>query len=135
VIFLDHTIVHFEIPANDAEKLKKFYGELFGWTIEKYPGPTDYYLLGTVPVNEKTMMPIRPGVNGGLYLRKDSTMPDMAKPTNYISVESVEEYSKKIEALGGKIVVPKMEIPGLGWWALALDPEGNHFGILEYKQK
>ena len=58
----------------------------------------------------------------------------MAKPTNYISVESVEEYSKKIEALGGKIVVPKMEIPGLGWWAIALDPEGNHFGILEYKQ-
>jgi hypothetical protein len=59
----------------------------------------------------------------------------MAKPTNYISVESVEEYSKKVEAFGGKIVVPKMEIPGLGWWALALDPEGNHFGILEYMKK
>ena len=59
----------------------------------------------------------------------------MAKPINYISVESVEEYSKKVEALGGKIVVTKMEIPGLGWWALALDPEGNHFGMLEYMQK
>ncbi len=127
--------MHFEIPANDAEKLKEFYGELFGWTIEKYPGPTEYYLLGTVPVDERTMMPIRLGVNGGLYLRKDSAVPDMAKPTNYISVESVEEYSKKIGALGGKIVVPKMEIPGLGWWALALDLEGNRFGILEYKQK
>jgi predicted enzyme related to lactoylglutathione lyase len=102
--------------------LKSLYGDLFGWTIEKYSGPTEYYLLGTVPVDEKTMMPIRSGVNGGLYLRKDSTMSDMAKPTNYISVESVEEYSKKIEALGGKIVVSKMEIPGLGWWELALDP-------------
>ncbi len=79
---------------------------------EKYPGPTIYYLLGTVPVDEKTMMPIRPGVNGGLYLRKDSYNAYMAKQTNYISVESVDEYSKKIEALGGKIVVPKMEIPG-----------------------
>ena len=132
---MDHTIVHFEIPANDAEKLKKFYGDLFGWQIEKYPGPTTYYLLGTVPVDEKTMMPIRPGVNGGLYLRKDASMPDQAKPTNYISVESVNEYCKKVEALGGKIVVPKMEIQGIGWWALALDPEGNRFGILEYKQK
>jgi predicted enzyme related to lactoylglutathione lyase len=54
---------------------------------------------------------------------------------NYISVESVEEYSKKVVALGGKIVVPKMEITGIGWWALALDPEGNQFGILELMQK
>jgi predicted enzyme related to lactoylglutathione lyase len=59
----------------------------------------------------------------------------MAKSTNYISVESVEEYSKKVVSLGGKIVVSKMEIPGLGWWALALDPEVNHFGMVEYMQK
>ena len=91
-------------------------------------------MLETVPVDEK-MMPIRPGVNGGLFLKKDATMPGQAKPTNYVWVESVDEYSKKVEALGGKIVVPKMEIPGLGWWALALDPEGNHFGLLEYMQK
>jgi predicted enzyme related to lactoylglutathione lyase len=131
---MDHTIAHFEIPAKDVEKLKKFYVELFGWKMEKYPGPTAYYLIETVPV-DKNMMPIRPGVNGGLFDTKDATMPDQAKPTNYISVESVEEYSKKVEALGGKIVVPKMEIPGIGWWALALDPEGNHFGILEYAKK
>ena len=127
--------MHFEIPATDIEKMKKFYEDLFGWSIQKYPGPTVYYLVGTVPVDEKTMMPIRPGVNGGLYDKKDSSMPEMAKPTNYISVESVEDYSKKVVALGGKIVVPKMEITGIGWWALALDPEGNHFGILEYMQK
>ncbi len=103
--------------------------------MNKYPGPTIYYLVGTVPVDEKTMMPIRPGVNGGLYAKKDFSMPELAKPTNYISVESVEEYSKKVVDLGGKIVVSKMEIPGLGWWALALDPEGNHFSLLEYMQK
>jgi predicted enzyme related to lactoylglutathione lyase len=132
---MDHTIVHFEIPAVDIEKLSKFYSDLFGWTMNKYPGPTKYYLVGTVPVDEKTMMPIRPGVNGGLYEKKDASMPEMAKPINYISVESVEDYSKKIVDLGGKIVVQKMEIPGLGWWALALDPEGNAFGILEYMKK
>jgi len=127
--------VHFEIPADDIEKIKKFYQELFGWTMNKYPGPTTYYMMGTVPINEKTMMPIRPGVNGGLYEKKNASSPELAIPLNYISVESVEEYSKKIQALGGKILVPKMEIPTIGWWALAVDPEGNHFGILEYMRK
>jgi predicted enzyme related to lactoylglutathione lyase len=107
---------------------------LFGWKIEKYPGTTEYYLLQTVPVDDK-MMPIRAGVNGRLLLKKDATMPDQVKPTNYIWVESVDEYSKKVEELGGKIVVPKMEVPGLGWWAIALNPEGSHFGMLEYIQK
>jgi predicted enzyme related to lactoylglutathione lyase len=134
VNFLDHTIVHFEIPATDIEKLKKFYGALFGWKIEKYPGPTEYYLLQTVPMDEN-MMPIHAGVNGGLYRKQDASAPDLAKPINYISVESVDDFSKKIQQLGGKIIVPKMEIPNLGWWALALDPEGNHFGILEYMKK
>ena len=134
MIFLDHTIVHFEIPADDIEKLKIFYSELFGWKIEKYPGPTTYYNLQTVPVDEN-QKPIRPGANGGLFLRKDAQNPQMTQPTNYFSVESAEDYSKKIERLGGKIIVPKMEIPGLGWWVLALDPEGNRLGLLEYMKK
>jgi hypothetical protein len=57
------------------------------------------------------------------------------KPTNYILVESVDEYSNKIEELGGKVIVPKMEVPMIGWWAMVLDPEGNHFAILEEMQK
>ena len=109
--------------------------DLFGWTMNKYPGPTTYYLVGTVPVDEKTMMPLRSGVNGGLYEKKGAASPELARPINYISVEAVDEYSKKVEALGGKIVVPKMQITGIGWWALALDPEGNYFGLLEYLQK
>jgi uncharacterized protein len=123
---MDHTIVHFEIPADDVEKLRKFYSELFGWKIEKMPGPMDYWGIATVPVDEKGM-PVRPGVNGGMMKRQN---PDH-KPVNYIIVESVDEYVKKIEALGGRIVVPKMEITGIGWWAMALDPEGNQFAILQ----
>jgi len=123
---VDHTIVHFEIPADDLGKLRKFYSELFGWKIEKMPGPMDYWAIKTVPVNEKGM-PIRPGVNGGMMKRQHPEH----KPFNYIAVESVDEYTKKIETLGGTVLVPKMEVPGIGWWALALDPEGNQFGILE----
>jgi len=123
---MDHTIVHFEIPADNIKKLKKFYSELFGWKIEKTPGPVEYWSIETVPVDEKGM-PKRPGVNGGMMKRQNPEH----KPVNYISVESVDEYARKIEALGGKVCVPKMEIPGIGWWALALDPEGNQFAILQ----
>jgi hypothetical protein len=127
---LDHTIVHFEIPADNVQKLKEFYGGLFGWKIERYPGPMEYWSLQTVPVDDKGMT-LRPGVNGGLMPRQ---MPEQ-KPVNYISVESIDEYSKKAVALGGKIAVPKTELPGMGWWAIALDPEGNQIGLLEFLQQ
>ena len=123
---MDHTVVHFEIPADDVEKLRKFYSELFGWKIEKMPGPVEYWGIATVPVDEKGM-PQRPGVNGGMMKRQNPEH----KPVNYIAVESVDEYVKKIEALGGRVIVPKMEVPGIGWWALALDPEGNQFAMLQ----
>jgi predicted enzyme related to lactoylglutathione lyase len=123
---MDHTIVHFEIPADDVEKLRKFYSELFGWKIERTPGPVEYWGIATVPVDEKGM-PQRPGVNGGMMKRQNPEH----KPVNYIAVESVDEYVKKIEALGGRVIAPKTEVPGIGWWALALDPEGNQFAILQ----
>jgi predicted enzyme related to lactoylglutathione lyase len=123
---VDHTIIHFEIPADDIEKLRKFYSGLFGWKIEKIPGSMEYWGIETVPVDEKGM-PLRHGVNGGMIKRQNL----QHKPVNYIAVESVDEYTLKIEKLGGKIIVPKMEVPGIGWWAFAIDPEGNQFAIIE----
>jgi uncharacterized protein len=124
---VDHTMIHFEIPANDVEKLKKFYSDLFSWKIEKLGG-MEYYSITTVPTDGKGNL-LRPGVNGGLYKREQP----MQQPVNYIYVESVDEYAKKVTVLGGKIVVPKMEVTGMGWFALAQDPEGNTFGIFEVK--
>ena len=122
---VDHTIVHFDIMVEDVEKLRKFYTELFGWKMQKVPW-MDYWLIQTVPVDESGK-PIRLGVNGGIYKkeRRDD------RPRNYIAVESVDEYIEKIKALGGKIIVPKQEIPRTGWTAIALDPEGNPFAIFE----
>lgn len=126
---MDHTIVHFEIPAENVEKLKKFYADVFGWKIEKAPGPVEYWLIETVPVDEKMML-VRPGVNGGMY-KKD--MADQ-KQVNYFSVESIDQYIEKIKKTGGKIVQPKQEVMDVGWIAVAVDPEGNQFAILEPKQ-
>ena len=50
---------------------------------------------------------------------------------NTVAVESLEQTIKKIEQRGGKICVPKMAIPKIGWLAYAEDPAGNVFGIIE----
>ena len=125
---VDHTIVHFEIPAEDIDKLRRFYSKLFGWKIEAMPGFTDYWNIETVPIDDKGML-MRPGVNGGMMKKQNPEH----KLIYYIAVESVDVYSRKIEELGGKITVPKQEVPGVGWWAFALDPEGNLFGIFQNK--
>jgi len=123
---MDHTIIHFEIPATDAEKLKQFYAGLFGWKIEKYPGPMEYWMIQTVPVDEKGMT-LRPGVNGGMVKKERSEQ----KPVNYISVESIDESIEKVKKLGGKIASPKQQVPNVGWIATAMDPEGNDIALLQ----
>ena len=119
------TIVHFEIPADDVERSKKFYTDLFGWKIEKWPGSTvddkEYWMITTT--DEKG----NKALGGGMMKRQMSRHQN----TNFIDVESVDEYSSKVQQLGGKVVVPKMSVPGMGYLAYCLDTENNSFGIWE----
>jgi predicted enzyme related to lactoylglutathione lyase len=127
---LDHTVVHFEIPANNPEKLSEFYKSLFGWKIEKVAMEGgDYWMIETRPGTAQNMEEAmkRPGTNGGMMKKMDANQ----RPVNYVMVESVDEFSKKLQTLGGKIVVPKTPIPNMGAFAVALDPENNAFGIFE----
>ena len=124
-----NTIVHFEIPADDPEKLAAFYTGLFGWKITKMGGmpgmeDVDYWGVETVPADEQGR-PTEQGVNGGLMKRM---MPEQ-KITNYISVSNVEEYTAKAVSLGATIIMPKMAVPHMGWFAQFVDPSGNVIAI------
>lgn len=123
---MDHTLMHFEIPANDVEKLKSFYEEVFGWKIIQASGPIEYWVIQTVPVDSNGML-LRPGVNGGMYKKQ---VPE-SKPVNYFAVESISDFLEKIEKLGGKVTQPKQEVPEIGWIAAAEDPEGNLFALIQ----
>jgi predicted enzyme related to lactoylglutathione lyase len=123
---MDHTIVHFEIPAVDVEKLKRFYEEVFGWKIIQVGGPIEYWIIQTVPTDDRGML-LHTGVNGGMYRRQASE----SKPVNYIAVESITDFLDKIVKLGGKVTQPKQEVPEVGWVAAAEDPEGNAFALIE----
>ena len=123
---MDHTLMHFEIPVNDVDKLKRFYEEVFGWKIVQASGPIEYWVIQTVPVDKDGML-VRPGVNGGMYKKQ---VPE-SKPVNYFSVESISNFLEKIVKLGGKVTQPKQEVPEIGWIAAAEDPEGDIFALIQ----
>jgi uncharacterized protein len=113
-------VVHFEITADDPERAIAFYKDVFGWEIHKWDGPMDYWMVQTGPTEQ-------PGINGGVVRR----MGPGTMHINTVDVPSVDEYTAKIEANGGTIVLPKMAVPGVGWLAYAKDTEGSIFGIMQ----
>lgn len=118
-------VVHFEIHGTDPQQLSTFYRKVFDWSISKWDGPQDYWLI-------KTGEPGQPGIDGGLFKR----MPGQSgnRVTAYvctIDVPNLAEYANRITANGGNEAVPKMAIPGVGWLAYYTDPDGNIFGIMQ----
>jgi uncharacterized protein len=108
-------IVHFEINADDPERAIKFYSEVFGWSIDLWTGPAEYWLINTGQ-----------GINGGIMRRMDK-----ATTINTVQVASIDEFMKKVVAGGGHIVTPKLTIPGVGLHAYCRDTEGNLFGLIQ----
>ena len=110
-------VVHFEIPSADPEKSKTFYGNAFGWSFSKF-GEHPYWLA-------KTGDDHSPGINGAIMKRNNEQQP----VTNSISVADIEVAIKRVEAAGGKIVVQKMSLPGVGYSAYFMDTDNNIFGL------
>jgi predicted enzyme related to lactoylglutathione lyase len=112
-------VVHFEIPADDPQRAVTFYEKIFGWEINNWGGPVDYWLVKTGNDDE-------PGINGAIKRRVDQ-----GGTVNTISVASIDEATLKVVEAGGSIVTQKATIPGIGYHAYCKDTEGNIFGILE----
>ena len=113
------TIVHFDIVADNPQRAKKFYEALFGRKIEGPPGMADYFLIDTGDFEGNK------SVGGGLGMRRNPAQ----KITNYIGVDNIEEYSKKVEELGGEVISPKLIVSGWGYLTICHDTEGNIFGL------
>jgi predicted enzyme related to lactoylglutathione lyase len=116
-------VIHFELSADDPERAVKFYGEVFGWQTQKWDGPQSYWLLMTGDKEQ-------PGIDGGLMKRSDNPLP--TSTINTIDVPSVDEYTQKITEHGGKVVMPKGAVQGIGYVAYCEDTEGNVFGIMQF---
>ena len=123
---MHHTkVVHFEIPADNVDRAKKFYKDVFGWDISQYPG-MEYHMVNTAAVDEKTRQPKEPGaINGGLTKRNN----EVKNTVITVDVESIESALKSIEKLGGKTVRKKEPVADMGFTAYFKDPEGNIVGL------
>jgi len=122
-------VVHFEIPADDIERAKKFYS-IFDWDIQPYPmaDGSVYNGVRTVEVDQQTWLPKEPGAINGAIVKRDQYV---QTPQVTVNVPSVDEYLKKIQAAGGNIVKEKQEVGGMGYYAYAKDTEGNLLGLWE----
>jgi len=114
------SIVWFEIPADDVERAKSFYSALFGWKIDRLPGPMEYWHIDTGGSEDSP--------DGGLLKRQNPQPPGIS---NYISVASADESAAKVEKLGGKICMPKTAVPEMGYFVICQDPENNTFALWE----
>ena len=112
--------VHFEIPAENPERAMQFYANVFGWKFQKWDGPMDYWVISTGDKSE-------PGIDGGLMPRRDPAQPCV----NTVSVLNLDESLRTVESSGGRCVLPKMPIPGVGWLAYCKDTEGHIFGMMQ----
>lgn len=113
-------VVHFEIPADDLARAKKFYSETFGWQLQDVPDMS-YVMARTTETDEK-WMPKEPGaINGGMAQRGGS----LTAPSFAMDVKNIEEAIEKVKAAGGTIVKGKTSVGSMGFIAYFKDTEGN----------
>lgn len=120
-------VVHFEIPYDDLERVKKFYSGVFGWNIQTIP-EMHYNIVHTVEVDEKQMPKEKGAINGGMYKRDEASAQG---PVIVINVKSVDEAVKKVEKAGGKVFRAKVKVGDMGFYAQVKDSEGNIIGVWE----
>jgi uncharacterized protein len=109
---------HFELATTDLEKTAAFYRQVFGWQVDKWEGPVDYWLVTSGD-------PSTPGINGGLML----TGPEMTGTINTVEVDDIDAVLAKALANGAEVIMPKDTIPGVGYQAYIKDNCGIVVGI------
>jgi uncharacterized protein len=109
-------VVHFEIGAADDQQLLRFYGELFGWGLQAFPG-VNYTLVDTRSGG---------GINGGIGRSGTGE----AWVSFYVEVDDPRAYLEKAEALGGRTVLEVIELPGDATFAMFDDPDGLLVGLV-----
>jgi predicted enzyme related to lactoylglutathione lyase len=120
-------VVHFEIHAENPRRAIKFYETVFGWSFHQWPGATEYWLITTGPKSEA-------GIDGGLLPRRGAPPEDGQAVNAFVCTVEVADLDGAVQAVegaGGRIAVPRMAVPGVGWLAYVKDPEGNILGVMQ----
>ncbi|MGO9957447.1 MAG: VOC family protein [Solirubrobacteraceae bacterium] len=122
-------VVHFELPAEDRERMAAFYGSVFGWQTELLGPEMGNYTVVTTTESDGSR-PTTPGtINGGFFLKTSD--PTSHAPSVVIAVDDVQASLTAVEKAGGTVAGPPQEIPGVGVYGSFIDTEGNRMSVLE----
>ena len=111
-----------ELATTDPESAARFYGELFGWTTATTPMPDgDYRVVKVGETSVAGIMALPPGA---------SPMPPAWG--SFVTVADVDATLVRCAFLGGKTLVPPMDVPGVGRMAVLQDPQGAVLSVMTY---
>jgi hypothetical protein len=113
-------VMHFELSVQDVEKAIPFYSDVFGWKVEKWDGPINYWFVTTGEEKET-------GIDGAIMLKENHFPPTVL----VIDVDDIDPVLEKVKQSGGEIILPKSPIPGMGYSAYFKDPQGVIMGIYQ----
>ena len=125
---MSNRVVHFEIPFDDGDRARAFYGDVFGWQLVPVPG-MEYTMVMTGPTDQETG-PTEPGyINGGMFERSPQ-FPGKA-PNLVIDVASIDDALRQVKEAGGAVVGERMAVGDMGFAGYFSDTEGNLVGLWE----
>jgi uncharacterized protein len=123
-------VVHFEMPAENIERVKSFYEKAFGWKMQQFgPEMGNYLMAQTDETDEKGMLKKTNRINGGFYTKMED--PEVNHPSVVIEVPNLEKAIGKVKESGGTIMGEPMDIPTIGKYVALKDTEGNRVGMLQ----
>ena len=106
-------IVHLEIPADDTARAREFWGGLFGWQFQEYPGPSEYHMTRISDNSGAAITNMEPGKRG---------------TRTYFDVDDINAGAARVKELGGEANEPQ-PVPQMGWFVTCKDTHGNEFGL------
>ena len=128
------SVVHFELPYLDADRVSKFYAQAFGWRMRKFGEEMGNYVTATTTETDENRMVKSPGaINGGFFPKKPDSPAQY--PSVVIAVEDIREAIKKVSEAGGEVLGEPMEIPGIGQYVSFTDTEGNRVAMLQPRER
>jgi predicted enzyme related to lactoylglutathione lyase len=124
-----NSVVHFEMPFENRERVAKFYQSAFGWQMQMLGQEMGNYVLAMTTESD-AQGPTRPGAINGGFFEKQPDRP-LQVPSVVIAVDDIKKAMQKVTASGGKLLGDPMEIPGVGQYLSITDTEGNRVGMLQ----
>jgi predicted enzyme related to lactoylglutathione lyase len=118
---MTHTFSYCELHSDDPARAKKFYGELFGWSMSDTPIPTGTY----------TELKPPGGLEAGLM---QNSLGGAQAWIVYVAVDDVRAATERARALGAEVLADPNEVPNVGWFSIVRDPAGAAFGMFQRRQ-